>query len=527
MEQSRDNGIKTTVKKCGYVLAYYDRDGDHKLIFKEFLPLVLPLDNPALHAQATQKATYEVGHNERLPSGVEYALAKLLGQEIETHNVLERLKGAIFGRSDFNVQGAFKAIDTRHTRYIDFDSLLAFLRKRGANARQDDVVAFIRRFDLDFDRRVSYSEFVSGIVPVEPKTHTKPSYTTQTKAHQARSASTAQKVGDFKLRASKSFHFERQTPAPNALPCTPEKILRKGTGRLASSKTTLPRRGSTQSPDLEFARRDTRKPDEGPASSTPLKPRSNKAKAKAKSKTNIPLKQKDRLDLNADKSPTLSQKHSHSQTKGKGKGKSKSKGNTQSTLKKLALEPPKDGSGAKKDKKGKWTIFELMKEQMRLEERIEAVKQELALQRDVTLQRLYALLDTSHKGAVGAADLLEAFRTLGLDATAQEVYLVYTRFDTARDGKLRSSELAEAFLPAAADYATMLQSRTETQAEQATLSSTALALVQKLLAEYLKAETTNERLKLELGNLSVTQAFEQCDLRQVGYFTEEDVHSAL
>jgi hypothetical protein len=38
----------------------------------------------------------------------------------------------------------------------------------GCRPRDDELVAYVRRLDLDADARLKYDEFIEGIKPVEP-----------------------------------------------------------------------------------------------------------------------------------------------------------------------------------------------------------------------------------------------------------------------------------------------------------------------------------------------------------------------
>jgi Ca2+-binding EF-hand superfamily protein len=61
------------------------------------------------------------------------------------------------------VQAAFKAIDDWHYTYIDDKNLRRFLRNVSYLASKQDLVAIIRRIDLDGDAKVNLEEFEEGI----------------------------------------------------------------------------------------------------------------------------------------------------------------------------------------------------------------------------------------------------------------------------------------------------------------------------------------------------------------------------
>ena len=63
---------------------------------------------------------------------------------------------------------AFDCIDDWSYGYIDKKNLQSFLRKHGFLASSKDVMAVIRRLDIDGDARLSRQEFVNGLKPERP-----------------------------------------------------------------------------------------------------------------------------------------------------------------------------------------------------------------------------------------------------------------------------------------------------------------------------------------------------------------------
>jgi len=68
----------------------------------------------------------------------------------------------------FDYEKAFQSIDDWSYGYIDKKNLKSFLRKHGHLATNEEVIAIIRRMDLDADARLSKVEFIEGIKPEEP-----------------------------------------------------------------------------------------------------------------------------------------------------------------------------------------------------------------------------------------------------------------------------------------------------------------------------------------------------------------------
>lgn len=207
----------------GYILRFYDKDFDDKLIFKEFLAIVLPLDNPKLRQEVVERENYTLGKDEPLPYNVEYALARILNKEIELFENVEKEKRDLLNRYDYTVQGAFKVIDNRHTRYITFEIISAYLARRHAEATPEDVAAFMRRVDQDLDCKISYQEFVHTFAPIDPKTKTKANYITPTKAFQA-SAEKSKPSFSRSKSSAKKFKKKQQPFSAQKTAMTPWKL---------------------------------------------------------------------------------------------------------------------------------------------------------------------------------------------------------------------------------------------------------------------------------------------------------------
>ncbi len=68
----------------------------------------------------------------------------------------------------FDYNKAYQSIDDWNYGYVDKRNLKMFLKKHGHIATNEDVVAIIRRMDLDADARLTKAEFIEGIKPEEP-----------------------------------------------------------------------------------------------------------------------------------------------------------------------------------------------------------------------------------------------------------------------------------------------------------------------------------------------------------------------
>lgn len=64
---------------------------------------------------------------------------------------------------DFTFKKAFQAIDDWSYNYIDQSNLKRFLRNMGHVASKQELVAILRRFDMDGDAKINFKEFELGI----------------------------------------------------------------------------------------------------------------------------------------------------------------------------------------------------------------------------------------------------------------------------------------------------------------------------------------------------------------------------
>jgi hypothetical protein len=123
--------------------------------------VILPCDDAFLRAAATQRPNYRP--QEHLPMRAERALTNLLMREVKLQMKAENLKRCLEQSYDFSVQGAFKVIDDWNYKYIDENNLKRFLRNVGYLASKQELVAIIRRIDLDGDAKINLDEFNEGV----------------------------------------------------------------------------------------------------------------------------------------------------------------------------------------------------------------------------------------------------------------------------------------------------------------------------------------------------------------------------
>lgn len=145
------------------MIKYFDLDGDDLLNYHDFLQLLLPCDDAYLRAAVTQRPNNELPRNELLPMRVERAISQLIFKEVRMHLKADLMKRALENSYDYSVQKAFRAIDDWTYNYIDSSNLKRFLRSMGHLATKQELIAILRRFDMDGDAKINMSEFALGM----------------------------------------------------------------------------------------------------------------------------------------------------------------------------------------------------------------------------------------------------------------------------------------------------------------------------------------------------------------------------
>ena len=94
---------------------------------------------------------------------VERALSQLIFKEVRMHLKADLMKRALENSYDYSVQKAFRAIDDWTYNYIDSSNLKRFLRSMGHLSTKQELIAILRRFDMDGDAKINLAEFTLGM----------------------------------------------------------------------------------------------------------------------------------------------------------------------------------------------------------------------------------------------------------------------------------------------------------------------------------------------------------------------------
>ena len=64
---------------------------------------------------------------------------------------------------DYSAEKAFRAIDDWSYKWIDSSNLKRFLRSTGKLITRKELLAILRRFDVDGDAKINLEEFKAGM----------------------------------------------------------------------------------------------------------------------------------------------------------------------------------------------------------------------------------------------------------------------------------------------------------------------------------------------------------------------------
>ena len=84
-------------------------------------------------------------------------------REIELFRKTEEIRKELEKRHDFSTYACFRAVDELNEGDINPENLRAFFKTNGYIPTEDEVIAIVRRLDVDADCKISYAEFCDAI----------------------------------------------------------------------------------------------------------------------------------------------------------------------------------------------------------------------------------------------------------------------------------------------------------------------------------------------------------------------------
>ena len=121
--------------------------------------MFLPCEDNFLRDTALARPSVRVLKFDRLPSDIEFQMARIIEAEIDLQRSLETLKADLELVPEYNANSVFNFIDTNKSGTISTDEVSLFLKRAGYFATDLESLAIIRRLDTDGNSMISYSEF--------------------------------------------------------------------------------------------------------------------------------------------------------------------------------------------------------------------------------------------------------------------------------------------------------------------------------------------------------------------------------
>lgn len=115
------------------------------------MEVLLPCDDLYMRSVVTQRPNYDCGPYERLKFTVEKQVAHLLQKEVEYHRAVEIMKYDLKGLRDWSDVKAFNSVDSRRQGFLDYNNILNFCRMNNYRASEAEIIAVVRRLDIDAD----------------------------------------------------------------------------------------------------------------------------------------------------------------------------------------------------------------------------------------------------------------------------------------------------------------------------------------------------------------------------------------
>lgn len=95
-----------------------------------------------------------------------------------------------------------------------------------------------------------------------------------------------------------------------------------------------------------------------------------------------------------------------------------------------------------------------------LDQEVEKAKQELALRMDFNILDCFRLFDRKENGSLSSSEMEDTLNELGLQVeNPNDLLLLFIRFDSDGDGKLRYTDFINIFTPRLSEFSELLLSR--------------------------------------------------------------------
>ena len=124
-----------------------------------WMEVLLPCDDLYMRSVITQRRSHDCPRHMNLGFTVEKQIALLLKYEIEYHMYMEKVKHNLKRRVDWSNMKAFQTVDNRGEGMLNYNNIMNFCRMNSFRASEAEIIAIVRRLDIDADQCVTFQEW--------------------------------------------------------------------------------------------------------------------------------------------------------------------------------------------------------------------------------------------------------------------------------------------------------------------------------------------------------------------------------
>ncbi|EGR31118.1 hypothetical protein IMG5_117610 [Ichthyophthirius multifiliis] len=469
----QDNNLYVSHKEAIKLINELTTSLDRRLSYSNFAEAILPHEDRRLKQLANFRESYYLQDGEPLPYEAEWALARVLEQEIKNIRKTDGLKQSLQDLFDFNKLECFNCIDKKRLGYIDIQSIDEFMIQCNMTLNEDQLVALFRK--IGSKSNITYSQFAEIITLNDFPSYKVKEYIPQQSINKSYSNYSNQKQNYL----NSTFY----TPSKSSKKKFEDELKDQQYYNYLQRSASLERLKNS----MKYSRSQRYQ--------SPLRYSSQSKRVNVQS----------RLQYNTDKQ--YKQHLFSSQLKCQ-----------QSPLKQHEEEQ----------------LVKALKQQVLIDKDVEELKNQIALRSDFKIEDAFRIIDQKGNGYVSKLEFEVALNDIGIFPTKNELYLFFQRYDKDNDGLLQYSDFNDLITPANSEYAYLFKRREPLYCDPENglfnFSVETRRLFQKLMNKILQSEVEAELIRQQLNRrpfFSIQNAFQAIDSLDSGFITLQDFKQIL